>query len=308
MGSDRRRRRHAQPRELAIGGNTTPLQFGYFLIPEANAPLLATARRAEDLGLDYVGVQDHPYQRRFVDTWSLVAMIAATTRKLRVFPDVANLPLRPPAVLAKAAASIDVLSGGRFELGLGAGAFWDAIEAYGGRRRSGGEALAALAEAIEVIRMVWSGERNLRYEGRHYRLAGAQSGPVPAHQIGIWLGVYGPRALELTARAADGWVPSFRGRLAPIADMSNRLDDAMGAAGREPGELRRILNVAGVITEGATAGPLRGPADQWADELAELAVDYGFDTFIFWGEGPGQLERFAEEVIPATRARHASAL
>ena len=278
-----------------------PIRFGYFLIPRVDAPLLAVPQRVEQLGLDYVAVQDHPYQRRFVDTWSLLAMIAATTTKLRIFPDVASLPLRPPAVLAKSAATIDVLSGGRFELGLGAGAFWDAVAAYGGPRRSPGEALAALAEAIEVIRKVWSGQRNLRFEGKHYRLAGAQSGPVPAHDIGIWLGAYGPRALELTARAADGWVPSFRGKVAPIAEMSSRLDDATAAAGRAPQELRRILNVAGTITDGASGGPLRGPVDQWADELTELAVDYGFDTFVFWGEGEGQLERFAEEVIPATR-------
>jgi hypothetical protein len=77
-----------------------------------------------------------------------------------------ELTLRPPAVMAKAAASIDVLSGGRFELGLGAGNFWDAIEAHGGPRRTPGEALAALEEAIEVIRKVWSGERNLRFEGQ----------------------------------------------------------------------------------------------------------------------------------------------
>jgi Luciferase-like monooxygenase len=96
------------------------LRFGYFLVPLAAEPLVATAQRAERLGLDYVGIQDHPYQRRFVDTWSLMAMIAASTTTLRIFPDVANLPLRPPAVMAKAAATIDLLSGGRFELGLGA--------------------------------------------------------------------------------------------------------------------------------------------------------------------------------------------
>ena len=110
------------------------LRFGYFLLPLAADPLIATAQRAERLGLDYVGIQDHPYQRRFVDTWSLMAMIAASTSTLRIFPDVANLPLRPPAVMAKAAATIDLLSGGRFELGLGAGGFWDAIVAYGGPR------------------------------------------------------------------------------------------------------------------------------------------------------------------------------
>jgi alkanesulfonate monooxygenase SsuD/methylene tetrahydromethanopterin reductase-like flavin-dependent oxidoreductase (luciferase family) len=265
-------------------------------------PLIATAQEVERLGLDYVGVQDHPYQRRFADTWTLLSMIAAVTSRISVFPDVANLPLRPPAVLAKAAASLDVLSGGRVELGLGAGGFWDAIEAFGGVRRRPGESLAALGEAIEVIRKVWSGERNLRFDGRYYRLAGAQSGPVPAHPIGIWLGVYGPRALRLAGRSADGWVPSFRGELAPIVDMAARLDDGAAEAGRDPAQIRRILNIAGEITDGASAGPLRGPAAQWADELADLVLAHGFDTFVLWAEGHDQLSRFAAEVVPAVRA------
>ena len=277
------------------------IKFGYFLIPNAEAPLLSIAQEAERLGLDYIAVQDHPYQRRFVDTWTLLSMIAASTSQIGLFPDVANLPLRPPAVLAKAAASLDVLSGGRFELGLGAGGFWDAIEAYGGPRRSPGAALKALAEAIEVIRKVWSGERNLRFEGQHYRLRGAHSGPLPAHPIGIWLGVTGPRALKLTGQVADGWVPSFRGDVKKIAEMSKRLDDAAAEAGRDPGSLRRILNVNGVITDRESNGMLQGPVDQWAEELTYLAMTYGFDTFIFWGEGQGQLQRFAGEVVPAVR-------
>src|SRR4030095_16383502 len=187
------------------------LKFGYFLIPNAADPLIAPAQEVERLGLDYIAVQDHPYQRRFVDTWTLLSVIAGATSRVGLFPDVVNLALRPPAVLAKSAASPDVLSGGRAELGLGAGGFPDAVEAYGGPRRSPGEALAALAEAIEVIRKVWSGERNLRFAGEYYRLGGAHSGPVPAHPIGIWLGVHGPRAVQLTGRVADGWVPSFRG-------------------------------------------------------------------------------------------------
>jgi alkanesulfonate monooxygenase SsuD/methylene tetrahydromethanopterin reductase-like flavin-dependent oxidoreductase (luciferase family) len=284
-------------------GDAHTLKFGYFLIPNADAPLLSIAQEAERLGLDYIAVQDHPYQRRFVDTWTLLSMIAATTSRIGLFPDVANLPLRPPAVLAKSAASLDVLSGGRFELGLGAGGFWDAIEAYGGPRRTPSAALEALAEAIEVIRKVWSGERNLRFEGQHYRLRGAHSGPVPAHPIGIWLGVTGPRALKLAGQVADGWVPSFRGDLKKIADMSKRLDDAAAQAGRDPASIRRILNVNGVITDGASNGVLQGPINQWADELTNLAITYGFDTFIFWGEGEGQLKRFAEQVVPAVRAQ-----
>lgn len=289
-----------------MAGDVRTIKFGYFLIPNADAPLLSLAQEAERLGLDYIAVQDHPYQRRFVDTWTLLSMIAATTSRIGLFPDVANLPLRPPAVMAKAAASLDVLSGGRFELGLGAGGFWDAIEAYGGPRRTPGDALAALEEAIEVIRKIWSGERNLRFEGQHYRLHGAHSGPVPAHPIGIWLGVTGPRALNLAGQVADGWVPSFRGDLKKIAEMTKRLDDAAAEAGRDPASIRRILNVNGVITDGASNGILQGPVNQWADELTDLAITYSFDTFIFWGEGDGQLQRFSEEVVPAVRAQVAA--
>jgi alkanesulfonate monooxygenase SsuD/methylene tetrahydromethanopterin reductase-like flavin-dependent oxidoreductase (luciferase family) len=278
-------------------------RFGYFLIPNADDPLLTTAQEVERLGLDYIAVQDHPYQRRFVDTWTLLAMIAATTSRVGLFPDVASLPLRPPALLAKAAASLDLLSGGRVELGLGAGSFWEAIEAYGGPRRSPGAALGALAEAIEVIRKVWSGQRNLRFQGRHYRLAGAQSGPVPAHRIGIWLGVYGPKALRLAGRVADGWVPSFRGELAPLLEMAARLDDAAAEAGRDPGELRRVLNVGGMITDGVSEGMLRGPVGQWVEELTALVVRHGFDTFVLWAESPRQLARFAHEVAPAVRTQ-----
>ncbi|MET9019410.1 LLM class flavin-dependent oxidoreductase [Actinopolymorpha sp. NPDC004070] len=278
------------------------LAFGYFLVPNAADPLLDTARELERAGFDCVGVQDHPYQRRYVETWTLLAMIAARTERIRVFPDVANLALRPPAVLAKAAASLDVLSGGRCELGLGSGAFWDAIEAYGGTRRTPGEAITGLGEAIEVIRLLWSGQRDLRYEGRFHRLAGATAGPVPAHPIGIWLGVHGPRALALTGRSADGWLPSLRdGDVGALVEGAARIDEAALAAGRRPADVRRILNVAGTLTAGRSEGLLRGPAGQWVDELTDLAVGLGFDTFVLGADDADQWRRFAAEVIPAVR-------
>jgi alkanesulfonate monooxygenase SsuD/methylene tetrahydromethanopterin reductase-like flavin-dependent oxidoreductase (luciferase family) len=281
--------------------------FGYFLVPNAADPLLETAREVERLGLDYVGVQDHPYQRRYVDTFSLMAAILATTTTLRVFPDVANLPLRPPAVLAKTAATLDVLSGGRFELGLGAGSFWDAIEGYGGIRRSPGESLDQLVEGIEVIRRVWSGDRNLRFEGDYYHLRGVHSGPVPSHDIGIWVGAYRPRSLHLTGRLADGWVPSIRpDLLARLAEMNARVDDGAAEAGRDPDDVRRVFNVNGSITDGRSEGFLNGPVAQWTDELSSLVVDHRAQVIVFWaagGEEHEQLRRFAQEVVPATRAR-----
>ncbi|HEX2363299.1 MAG TPA: LLM class flavin-dependent oxidoreductase, partial [Jiangellaceae bacterium] len=214
--------------------------FGYFLVPNEADPLLETAHEVERLGLDFVGIQDHPYQRRFVDTFALMSAILATTTSLRVFPDVANLPLRPPAVMAKTAATLDMLSGGRFELGLGAGGFWDAIEGYGGTRRTPGQAVDQLAEGIEVIRRIWSGERSLRFEGDFYHLRGVHSGPVPVHDIGIWIGALGPRSLRQTGRLADGWVPSIRpDALDRLPEMNARVDEGAAEAGRNPSAVRR---------------------------------------------------------------------
>ena len=85
--------------------------------------------------------------------------------------------------------------------------------------------------------------------------------------------------------------------------MSSRLDDAVAAAGRPRDAVRRVLNVAGTITDGVCEGMFRGPVTQWADDLTEVAVAYGFDTFIFWGEGEDQLDRFGQEVVPLARER-----
>src|SRR5437764_1919094 len=135
-------------------------------------------RVADDGGLPLVGVQDHPYQRHFFDTWSLIPTLLAETKRISFFTDVANLPLRTPSVMAKAAASLDVLSGGRFELGLGAGGIPHVLENFGGPRRTPGDAGEALDEAIDVIRLLWSGEASVSFEGRYYGLSDARPGPL----------------------------------------------------------------------------------------------------------------------------------
>src|SRR6187551_3991010 len=106
------------------------LEFGAFITPAAADPQVPVllSQAAEASGLDLVTIQDHPYQPAFLDTWTLLSNLAARTQRVRLVPNVANLPLRHPAVLAQSAASLDILSDGRVELGLGAGSFWDAIE------------------------------------------------------------------------------------------------------------------------------------------------------------------------------------
>src|SRR5215208_1358017 len=186
-------------------------EVGVFVVPDAADPdrTVQQVVAAEEAGLDLVAVQDHPYQRRFLDTFALLAYLAARTSRIRLATDVANLPLRPAPMLAKAAASIDVLSGGRFELGLGAGAMWDRMATMGGPVREPGESVEALEEALELIRLWWSGKEKVSYDGDHYELRDATPGPPPAHPIAIWIGAYRPRMLRLTGRLGDGWLPSL---------------------------------------------------------------------------------------------------
>jgi alkanesulfonate monooxygenase SsuD/methylene tetrahydromethanopterin reductase-like flavin-dependent oxidoreductase (luciferase family) len=286
-----------------------PIRFGISVTPLADAypDLVAQVLAAERGGLDVVGIQDHPYQRRFLDTFVLIADLLARTSRLRFFPDVANLQLRPPTMLAKAAVSLDVMSGGRFELGLGAGGFGDAVVGMGGPRRSPGEAADALEEAIPIIRAaldVGPDKRVVRGSGPVYPVPGYPAGPPPAHRVEIWIGAYRPRGLRLIGRVADGWVPSY-GSMGPVAFRAATavIDDAATAAGRDPLSIRRIYNIPGVITDGPRGDPLVGPVDQWVETLTSWALGLGVDTFVYWppDSGAAAVERFAAEVAPAVR-------
>ncbi|MFW6690718.1 LLM class flavin-dependent oxidoreductase [Streptomyces sp. MAR4 CNX-425] len=271
------------------------LLFGALITPYADrAPeALGLARAADGAGLDLLAVPDHPYRPALLEAWTLLAAVAAATARIRVLPDVAALPLRQPAVLAGAAASLDRLSGGRVELGLGAGGYPDEVEAAGGPRRTPGEAVEALAEAVRIIRARWTPGPEVHLDGGHYALRGAPPGPYPAHDMGIWIGGHGPRMLRLTGAVADGWLASAA-RVPPeaLAAGMKLVDEAAHAAGREPAAVRRLYNLAGL--------PGRGPAEQ-AERLAELALTHGVSGFLLPVGSAAELERFAAEVAPAVR-------
>ena len=270
--------------------------------------IVAQVQAAETGGLDLVGIQDHPYQRRFLDTFALIADLMARTQRLRFFPDVASLPMRPPAMMAKAAASLDVMSRGRFELGIGAGAFWDAVAGMGGVVRQPRERLAALEEAIQIIRAaldVGPERRVVRGNGPHYPIPGYPPGPPPVHRVEIWVGAMSPRSLALIGRLADGWVPGAGySHVAEFPSLTARIDEAALTAGRDPRAIRRIVNISGSITDGARGQALLdGPPAQWIDTLSGWATDLGIDGFVFWppDDGVEQIERFAAEIVPAVR-------
>ncbi|HEX4813810.1 MAG TPA: LLM class flavin-dependent oxidoreductase [Nonomuraea sp.] len=282
------------------------LWFGAFLSPDADGRdrLMRHVTLADRLGLDLIGIQDHPYQAGFLDAWTLLSLIAGRTERVRLVPDVINLPLRPPAVLARAAASLDLLSGGRVELGLGAGAFWDAIAAMGGRRLSPAASVEALAEAVTVLRALWTPGDPVVFAGNHYRLGGTGPGPFPAHRIGVWIGAIKRRMLELTGRMGDGWLTSsFHSPPERVAGQARVLDAAAADAGRDPAEIRKVYNIGGTFAPLPGPGFLDGPAALWAEQLTELALDVGMTGFVLAPglEAERDLRTFAEEVAPAVR-------
>ncbi|MEV5478592.1 LLM class flavin-dependent oxidoreductase [Streptomyces sp. NPDC052207] len=283
------------------------LRFGAFLTPtaEKHAELDRLAILADQIGMDLIGIQDHPYQSAFLDTWTLLSHLAARTERVTLFPHVANLPLRPPAILARSAATLDILSDGRAELGIGAGAFWDAIASLGGPRRSPGQAVNALEEAITVMRSMWSPGPEVDFDGRYYSLDGVRPGPFPAHRVGIWVGSYKRRMLELTGRLGDGWLPSSM--YAPpseLTTMSRTIDDAAQAAGRTPSSIQRIYTVTGRFSRFASDDFLVGPPDAWARQLTELALTHGMSGFVLMpssADPERELRTFTDEVAPQVR-------
>lgn len=295
------------------------LQFGVFLAPRAAdiGRLRDNVQAAEAAGFDFLSFQDHPYVPDFLDTFALIGTLIGETSRVRFITDVANLPLRPAQMLAKTSASLDLLSGGRFELGIGAGRAWPQIAGLGGPRRTPREAVAAVSEAIDVLHALWVPGRTATVAGEYYPLA-AQTGPAPAHRIGIWLGSVGPKMLGLLGAKADGWFAPLSTPFEAKPAAQDRIDAAARAAGRDPAGIRRAIQLVGTVTgtpyttgvprSGPGGQPIRTTPDTWARIIAEFAAEQRFDTvnLVPEQETPEQLALFATEVIPLARAAASS--
>ena len=286
----------------------TPIRFGVSLDPDsAQAGAgVRLASAADEAGFDYLAVQDHPYQPGHLDSWTWLTHLAGRTRRIGFLTDVADLQLRPPAMLAKAALTHSTLHPGRLALGVGGGAFADGIAAMGGTRRSNRDMVTYTGEALGVLRSALAGDF-VRLHGAQHRIEGYQAGPAPAAPVPVWLGAQGPRMLALAGRAADGWISPLNIYVPPDEVPARRkiIDEAARAAGRDPATIRRVYNVIGRIGTARGVPGLSGGVERWADTLADWSTRLGFDTFVLWPvtEPQSQLELFAGEVIPAVRER-----
>jgi alkanesulfonate monooxygenase SsuD/methylene tetrahydromethanopterin reductase-like flavin-dependent oxidoreductase (luciferase family) len=236
----------------------------------------------------------------------MLSWIAAATSRVRVATRVLGVPYRHPAVVAKMAESFDRLSGGRLVLGLGGGAVDEEFRAFGLGVRSPRDKVDGLEEAVRIARGMWS-RPGFTLQGRLYHTDGAELEPKPDRRIPIWLGTYGDRALALTGRLADGWIPSLA--YAPperVAVMRERVMAAAEAAGRDPGEVTCAYNVGVRVDERAEAGPsaVAGAPGAVTERLLGF-LELGFTALSLIPVGPGepeQAERLAREVVPALRA------
>jgi alkanesulfonate monooxygenase SsuD/methylene tetrahydromethanopterin reductase-like flavin-dependent oxidoreductase (luciferase family) len=283
-----------------------PLLFGALLEAPPGRPLdvLGLAESAETSGLDVVSLPDHPYWSERLDTFTLLAAMAHRTNRIRLLCNVANLPLRPPAFLARVGATLDWISNGRFDLGIGAGAqqLWDQIVAEGGPRLGAGESVDALEEAVLIIRALWDPSTKASFRGKHYWLDEAMPSPLASGRIDIWLGAYRSRMLRLVGQMADGWIPSsFACGPDQIATANSVIDAAAESAGRAPESIRRGYNIA-VSFDTADKAFLQGPPHKIAKELAELTLTQGVSMYLLYRvDSADLLARFADEVAPAVR-------
>ena len=282
--------------------------FGVSVIPSASgrSDPVAEARHAEELGFDLVTVWDHLHGARpSFETWTLLTWIAASTSRISVGPNVLGLPYRDPVVTAKMAETLHRLSDGRLVLGLGAGGNDREFEAFGLPVRSPHEKIESLNEAVTIIRGVWFAP-SFSFEGRHYRTVGAEVEPKPSKAIPIWLGTYGRRALELTGRTADGWLPSMGYAPPDVArEKLKVVKESAERGGRDPDGLTFAYNVSVRVGGDPPPDPERmiaGEPGSVTERLAGLAAD-GFSCFNVWisGDRWEQRELLANEVIPAVR-------
>ncbi|POX45795.1 LLM class flavin-dependent oxidoreductase [Streptomyces sp. Ru72] len=285
-----------------------PLSFGVSLDPSAGAwtQTQHLARTAEDSGLDYLAVQDHPYQPGHLDAWTLITHLSAATDRISFFTDVADLQLRAPVMLAKAAASLSVLTDGRIQLGVGGGGIPDAIASMGGPARRGQDMVAFVEESLGLLRTAMAGGI-VQLHSAYHAVDGYRAGPVPPKPVELWLGAQKPRMLAVTGRLADGWISPLNIYVPPpeVPSRQRIIDEAASGAGRDPRALRRVYNVIGVIGAHGEGPGLVGDVRRWVDTLTEWAIELGFDTFVFWpaSDPERQLALFADEVVPAVRER-----
>ena len=270
--------------------------------------LAASARRAEELGFDSVWVSDHffltlsrygggPDLHGSAEPLTALAGLSVVTERVRLGSLVLCAGFRHPGLLAKSATTIDLLSGGRLDLGLGAGWYEDEYRAFGYDFGTLGHRFEVLEETVEVVSLLFDQDEPVTWEGKHFRLESAFNHPRPQQKPRppLWLGGKGgPRLLRLVARRADGWNTVWAWTPEDYAAKARALDEACDREGRDPASVRRSVGLYALVGEDAPDLAARFRALQrWTpgDALAGAdPADWGKDKLV------GTVEQVLERV------------
>ena len=304
------------------------VEFG-FVIPQGAdwETLTRFAAAAERTGIDHLWAVDHmmeiPADQPLLEGWTVMAMLAAITDRIRIGHMVLCQSYRNPAFLAKMAATLDYLSGGRFVFGLGAGWFSTEYEMYGYAFPSMGQRLRELREALQVCKCLWT-EEAASFAGTYYRVEDAVCVPKPVQQPypPIMIGGGGEKVLlRIVAEHADIWNNNM-GDLPHLVHKREVLARHCDAVGRDPAAITVSQNTALVLADTDAAArqqveaacetnPMLDPATFIAGDTQGVIdgiagqVDLGTRHFIFSSAGRPNavedLERFAAEILPAFR-------
>ena len=283
----------------------TQLRFG--LCVDQNLSWQKTVERwrlFEELGFDSAWDCDHYTQPSrptgpYFEAWTLLAALAAVTSKLRIGVLVSCNAFRHPYLLAKEAATVDHISGGRLEFGLGAGWYEPEQRMLGAGLAQPGELVGRFKEAVEICDSLFRNEVTT-YEGRYYQLREASFRPLPLQKPRppFTLGAHRPRMLGIVARHADAW--NSYGTPEVIRERNQILDEKCAAIAREPSSLRRSLYYS-----------IAREADPWAsvgafEDVVGRYREAGIDEFILDHPRDEQLpvlERVAAHILPRLRTR-----
>ena len=280
---------------MDLGVQVEP-QFGF-----SYADVVGIAREAEGAGFRALWVSDHLFlgpdavATECLEAWTLLAALARDTKTIRIGPMVTSQSYRNPALLAKMAAGVDHMSGGRLEFGVGAG--WKEVEykAYGYEYPDDPTRVTQLVETLEICTRLWK-ETKATYRGKHYRIENAVSSPKPLQNpLPIWIGGTKPRLMRIAAKYAYAFNMSNPGQPPEprIAELSKLLPEACKAVGRDPTTLKRSLFIQ-VLT-----APTRREIDEVAGQLGSRAKMSGAD----WLKArPGMIVGTPDEVGTRLRA------
>jgi alkanesulfonate monooxygenase SsuD/methylene tetrahydromethanopterin reductase-like flavin-dependent oxidoreductase (luciferase family) len=251
-------------------------------------------RIADEGGFDHCWSFDHLVsgEHSLFEAWTLLGAMAEATNRVRIGLIVTSMTLRHPALLAKAAVTVDHLSGGRLEFGIGAG--WSAAEHEMFGIGELDHLVGRFSEGLRVIDLLWTRDRS-NFEGRYFRLRDAVGNPRPVQRPRppIWIGASGPAMLRMTARHADVWNPAAGDTLDEVSALGRQLVEACREVGRDPAAIRWSAQFG---FEGGNVQALLDDLRRWHEAgFTELVISCSGD------EAVGAAEVAAEQVLPRMR-------